>query len=229
MPRVPSASAAMVMKLRDASPVTRFPMLTPPRLSSPSPFETRRTISAASCGRFETSRRRVAFSYQRKAGMRSLSPCRMPAWLADVCEGSITSQRPSRIRRARSQRDMTGTRPARTWLRSTGWLRPSILTITSPGWSGGRAPRAPERSSDIGDVDAGDERTEDADHEDLEDDRRDADEEERDRRDEREEDRPHQRVEEGDDDDRDGHRGAAAAGARPRPPRHSHRRCAWMP
>src|SRR3990172_5223859 len=202
MPRVPSASAAMVMKLRDASPVTRFPMLTPPRLSSPSPFETRRTISAASCGRFETSRRRVAFSYQRKAGMRSLSPCRMPAWLADVCEGSITSQRPSRIRRppppapaphpprpqpARDDRHATGThlvaqyrvaeavdlddhqaglvgandiRAAHGQLAHERGVVGLLLVEGDDGREervdDGEDPRSPERSSDIGDVDAGD-------------------------------------------------------------------------
>ena len=77
----------MTKALRCASPVKRLPTLLPPCASSPWPLETRRSISVASAGWLETRSRPLAFSYQRKAGMPSLLPCRMPAWLAEVCEG----------------------------------------------------------------------------------------------------------------------------------------------
>ena len=71
------------------------------------------TISAASAGWFETSIRWLSFSHQRKAGMKLLLPCRMPAWLADVCEGSSAVHLssfiwPERIQLA-SERHPTGT------------------------------------------------------------------------------------------------------------------------
>ena len=70
-------------------------MLTPSFDSRPSPFDRRRTISAASSGLLETISFWRSRSYQRKAGMPSLVPCRMPAWLAEVIDGRIASQRDS--------------------------------------------------------------------------------------------------------------------------------------
>src|SRR5712691_8526992 len=50
-------------------------------------------ISRASFGWFDTMRRWVFLSHQRKPGIPSLFPWRTPAWLADVCVGSSGSQR----------------------------------------------------------------------------------------------------------------------------------------
>ena len=71
------------------------------------------TISVASAGWLETSMRWPSFSHQRKAGMKLLLPCRMPAWLADVCDGSSAIQRSSFISPERIHLEMNGTRPAR--------------------------------------------------------------------------------------------------------------------
>src|SRR5439155_25676485 len=79
--------------------------------------------------------RPVAFSYHRKAGMSSFDPSRMPAWLAEVWDGSWHSQPTRRWLDERSQRDIVGTRPARIWLTRTGRDRPSICTMTRPAWS----------------------------------------------------------------------------------------------
>ena len=38
-----------------------------------------------------------SFSHQRNAGMKLLLPCRMPAWLAEVCDGSSAVHLSSRI------------------------------------------------------------------------------------------------------------------------------------
>ena len=70
-------------------------MLAPPGLRSPSPFEMRRSISVASSGWLATSSCPFSFSHQRKLGMPSLLPWRMPAWLAGVVEGRSASQCPS--------------------------------------------------------------------------------------------------------------------------------------
>jgi hypothetical protein len=68
-------------------------MLAPSFDSSPSPLDRRRTISPASTGLLETMSFWRSRSNQRKAGMPSFVPCRMPAWLADVIDGSSASQR----------------------------------------------------------------------------------------------------------------------------------------
>ena len=78
-PRNWGVSVDTVRKIREASHDIRLLMLAPPLLRRPSPSDTRRTSSAASAGRFETISRRVAFSYQRNAGIPSLLPCRIPA------------------------------------------------------------------------------------------------------------------------------------------------------
>ena len=88
-------------------------MLAPLFDSRPSPFETRRTISAASAGLLETIRCWRSRSYQRKAGMPSLLPWRMPAWLAEVIDGRIASQRDSLWLPSRTQLAIVLTDPAR--------------------------------------------------------------------------------------------------------------------
>ena len=50
------------------------------------PVEQRCSISAQSLGEEHETTRPVAFSTQRKAGMFSLEPSRIPAWLAPVCD-----------------------------------------------------------------------------------------------------------------------------------------------
>ena len=87
--------APVVTYARVASPVIRLQMLTPSLDSRPSPFDRRRTISAASSGLLETISFWRSRSYQRKAGIPSLVPWRMPAWLAEVIDGRIASQRDS--------------------------------------------------------------------------------------------------------------------------------------
>ena len=71
---------------------------------------------AASTGLLETIRCWRSRSYQRNAGIPSLLPCRMPAWLADVIDGRIASQRdslwlPSRTQ-PRHRVDRAGPHPA---------------------------------------------------------------------------------------------------------------------
>src|SRR5690349_19797448 len=106
MPLDPPDRAAVVRYERVASPVTRLQIDTPLFDRSPSPFETRRTISAASAGLLDTIRCWRSRSYQRKAGMPSLLPWRIRAWLAEVIDGSSASQRDSVWVSLRSQRAM---------------------------------------------------------------------------------------------------------------------------
>ena len=73
--------------------------------------------------------------------MPSLLPCRMPAWLAGVVEGSRASQWPSLCVPVRIQRDISGTRPARTEWLMTSWDRPSSWMTTRPGSIGLRDAR----------------------------------------------------------------------------------------
>ena len=112
---VGSLIVAIVMYERTASPDTRLPTLAPSLESRPSPFDARRTISAASAGWFETIITWRSFSHQRNAGMKLLLPCRMPAWLAEVCEGSSAVHLSRRIVWLRTHFAMNGTRPARIW------------------------------------------------------------------------------------------------------------------
>ena len=110
-------------------------MLTPLFDSRPSPFDTRRTITAASAGRLETIRCWRSRSHQRKAGMPSLLPWRMPAWLAEVIDGRIASQRDSLWLPSRTQSAIVLTDPARIRAAMIGCARPSIWMITRPGLS----------------------------------------------------------------------------------------------
>src|SRR5512137_2707476 len=80
----------------------------------PSPLLTRRTISPASTGLLETIRCARSRSYQRNAGIPSLLPWRIPAWLAEVIEGRIASQRESVWLPSRIQFAIVFTEPART-------------------------------------------------------------------------------------------------------------------
>ena len=116
MPPPSALIAAVVRYERVASPVMRLQMLAPLFESRPSPFEMRDTISVASTGLLEAIRCWRSRSYQRKAGIPSLLPCRIPAWLADVIDGRIASQRdslwvPSRTRPA-MRVDRPGAHPA---------------------------------------------------------------------------------------------------------------------
>ena len=111
-------------------------MLAPPGLSRPSPLEMRCSMTVASSGWLATRSRRAFFSHQRKLGMPSLLPCRMPAWLAGVVEGSSASQWPSLWVPDRIQLDISGTRPARTEWLMTSWERPSTWMMTRPGCVG---------------------------------------------------------------------------------------------
>ena len=82
-----SASVRLTVRMTSsASPESRLPRLAPPSARSPIPVEWRRSISAQSEGEEQTSMRPFSFSTQRNAGMSSLDPSRMPAWLAPVCD-----------------------------------------------------------------------------------------------------------------------------------------------
>ena len=132
----PSALIEAVVRYdRVASPVIRLQMLAPLLDSRPSPFEMRDTISVASAGLLEAIRCSRSRSYQRKAGMPSLLPWRMPAWLADVIDGRIASQRDSLWVPSRTQLAIVLTEPARIRPARIGWARPSIWMITRPGLS----------------------------------------------------------------------------------------------
>ena len=67
--------------------------------------------------------------------MPSLLPWRMPAWLPDVIDGSIASQRDSLWLPSRTQLAIVLTDPARICAARIGWARPSIWMITRPGLS----------------------------------------------------------------------------------------------
>ena len=88
-------------------------MLAPLFERRPSPFDRRRTISRASFGLLETIRCLRSRSYQRNAGMPSFVPWRMPAWLAEVIDGRIASQRDSLWLLSRTQPAIVLTDPAR--------------------------------------------------------------------------------------------------------------------
>ena len=77
--------------------------------------------------------------------MPSLLPCRIPAWLADVIDGRIASQRSRRWVPLRTHPAMVLTEPARMRPARIGWARPSIWTITRPGWSDFGAARLSSR------------------------------------------------------------------------------------
>ena len=125
-----------------ASPEKRLEMLTPSSASSPVPSEIRDSMSAASGGWLETTSRPRSFSYQRKAGMSSLRPCRMPAWLTGVVDGSEARHSCQVCEPSRTQRASVGKLPLLTPHSSTGAGSPSSCTMTTPG-SSVSSPRSP--------------------------------------------------------------------------------------
>ena len=96
-------------------------------------MDTRLTISAASTGLLETISFLRSRSYQRNAGIPSLLPCRMPAWLADVIDGRIASHGERTWLPLRIQLASVLTEPARTRPARIGCARPSIWMMTTPG------------------------------------------------------------------------------------------------
>src|SRR6476619_6523709 len=91
MPPPSALIAAVVRYDRVASPAIKKQMLAPLLERRPSPFVIRDTISSASAGLLDAIRCSRSRSYQRKAGMPSLLPCRIPAWLPEVIDGRIAS------------------------------------------------------------------------------------------------------------------------------------------
>lgn len=79
--------------------------------------------------------RPVARSYQRKAGIFALFPCKMPAWLAPVWDDRSHSHPTIRCDPDRSQRDRVGMKPSRMARRSVGSESPSISKKSTPGTS----------------------------------------------------------------------------------------------
>ena len=132
----PSALIAAVVRYdRVASPVIRLQMLAPLLDSRPSPLVMRDTISSASAGLLEAIRCSRSRSYQRNAGMPSLLPWRIPAWLPEVIDGRIASQRDSLWLPSRTRPAIVLTEPARIRPARIGWASPSIWMITRPGLS----------------------------------------------------------------------------------------------
>ena len=97
------------------------------------PVAWRRSISAQSGGAEHVISVAVSFSTQRNAGMSSLEPSRIPAWLAPVCEDRSVSHSARRCVSSASQRAMFGALPSRIARRSTGSASPSISRKTIPG------------------------------------------------------------------------------------------------
>src|SRR6478736_1502039 len=103
MPPPSALIAAVVRYERVASPVMRLQM--------PSPLVIRDTISSASAGLLDAIRCARSRSYQRKAGMPSLFPCKIPAWLPDVIDGRIASHFDSLWLPSRTRPDIVLTEP----------------------------------------------------------------------------------------------------------------------
>jgi hypothetical protein len=118
-----------------ASPVNRLLTLTPPSTSRPRPVVKVSSMTAASAGRLATITRSLARSYQRNAGIPSITPCRIPSWLAGVVAGSFGVHSARSYAPDRIQRDRVGTVPAVTAIWTTGKGTPSICTNTTPGIS----------------------------------------------------------------------------------------------
>ena len=94
----PRARRLIVSTAVGASPVNRLLMLTPSSTSRPRPVDRSASITAASAGRLATITLSRARSYQRNAGIPSMTPCRMPIWLAGVVAGSFGVHSRSRWR-----------------------------------------------------------------------------------------------------------------------------------
>ena len=147
-------------------------MLAPSSASRPCPFERRRTISAAPAGVLATRSVFDGFSNQRKPGMSSFEPCRMPAWLTGVTGGSNGNHGSTTKSPLLTSLASVAILPERIWLSSTGRLNPSIWIISRPGSAHRRLVERPGRqSADLGAVigvivrcpqDLGEDRVEDA-------------------------------------------------------------------
>ncbi len=118
-----------------ASPDRRLPRLAPPLARSPRPVEWVRSISAQSPGPEHATSFADSFTTQRKAGMFSFEPSRIPAWLAPVCDERSVSHSASSWLPSSSQRAMCGAFPSRIARCSTGRARPSISRKMIPGAS----------------------------------------------------------------------------------------------
>src|SRR5690242_19424891 len=92
MLRVLSPTALKVQRQSGASPEKTFQRLAPPLASSPWPDANRCSSSRAVAILLDTISFPEGLSYQRKAGMPVLSPSKIPAWLAEVCEERSGSQ-----------------------------------------------------------------------------------------------------------------------------------------
>ena len=111
-------------------------MLTPSSTSSPLPVVMSASMTAASAGLLATRTRSLARSYHRNAGIPSMTPCRMPIWLAGVVAGSLGVHSCSRCVPDLTHRVSVGTVPAVIAICSTGKGTPSICTNTTPSTSG---------------------------------------------------------------------------------------------
>ena len=131
-----SASIRLTVRMTwSASPESRLPRLAPPLVRSPAPVACRRSISAQSFGAEQAIIVPVSFSTQRKAGMSSFEPSRIPAWLAPVCDERSVSHSSRRCVPCSSHRAITGALPSRIARRRIGSPSPSISRKTIPGTS----------------------------------------------------------------------------------------------
>ena len=137
----------IVANVVGASPLNRLLTDTPPSARSPCPSECSASMSTASAGLLATKTRPVARSTQRKAGMPSVVPCRIPIWLAGVVAGSVGVHSMNSWLPLRIHRDSVGRVPPMTPHCSTGKGTPSSCTNRMPVTSGSatglprRAPR----------------------------------------------------------------------------------------
>ena len=137
----------IVANVVGASPLNRLLTDTPPSARSPRPSECSASMSTASAGLLATKTRPVARSTQRKAGMPSVVPCRIPIWLAGVVAGSVGVHSMNSWLPPRIHRDRVGRVPPMTPHWSTGKGTPSSCTNRMPVTSGSgtglprRAPR----------------------------------------------------------------------------------------
>ena len=109
-----------------ASPENRLPRLAPPATSRPTPVASRCSISAQSSGPEQATTRPVRLSTQRKAGMSSFDPSRIPAWLAPVCDERSVCHSTMWCEPSVSHRAISGALPSRIARCSTGSPSPSI-------------------------------------------------------------------------------------------------------
>ena len=84
------------------------------------------SIRAQSAGAEHAVSKPLSLSTQRNAGMSSLEPSRIPAWLAPVCEERSVSHSVSPCVPSATQRAMLGAFPSRIARLSTGSASPSI-------------------------------------------------------------------------------------------------------